>query len=77
VIGQLHAPAALFPGERAPGTHWIGGLVGARAGLDALSKRKFPSLHRDLKPDHPIVQPVVSRYAWLLIISKKYQDSIQ
>jgi hypothetical protein len=22
------------PGERAPGTHWIGGWVGPRAGLD-------------------------------------------
>jgi hypothetical protein len=23
------------PGERTPGTHWIGGWVGPRAGLDA------------------------------------------
>jgi hypothetical protein len=28
-------------GERAPGTHWIGGWVGPRAGLDAVEKRKF------------------------------------
>jgi hypothetical protein len=26
VSGQRHAPAALYPGERTPGTHWIGGL---------------------------------------------------
>jgi hypothetical protein len=26
--GQLHVPKALRPGERAPGTHWIGGWVG-------------------------------------------------
>jgi hypothetical protein len=31
--GQLHAPAALQPGKR-PGTNFIGGWVGHRAGLD-------------------------------------------
>jgi hypothetical protein len=44
VSGQLHAPAALPPGERATGTHWIGGWVGPRAGLDAVEKRKFLTL---------------------------------
>jgi hypothetical protein len=29
------------PGERAPGTHWIGGWVGPRFGLDAVEKRKI------------------------------------
>jgi hypothetical protein len=29
------------PGERAPGTHWIGGWVGPRAGLDDVEKRKL------------------------------------
>jgi hypothetical protein len=29
--------------ERAPGTHWIGGCVGSRAGLDNV-KRKFLTL---------------------------------
>jgi hypothetical protein len=33
VSGQLHAPVALPPRERAPGTHWIGGWVGLRAVL--------------------------------------------
>jgi len=33
VGGQRHAPAALAPGKR-PGTHFIGGWVGLRAGLD-------------------------------------------
>jgi hypothetical protein len=28
VSGQLHAPAALFPREKASGTNWIGGWVG-------------------------------------------------
>jgi hypothetical protein len=34
VSGQLHAQAALPPGKD-PGTHWIGGGVGPRAGVDA------------------------------------------
>ena len=33
VSGQQHAPAALNPRER-PGTHFTGGWVGPRAGLD-------------------------------------------
>jgi hypothetical protein len=34
-------PGRFFPGERAPGTHWIGGWVDLRAGLDDLEKRRF------------------------------------
>jgi hypothetical protein len=34
-------PRPLYPGERAPGTHWIGGSVSARVGLDDVEKRKF------------------------------------
>jgi hypothetical protein len=30
--------------ERATGTHWIGGWVGLRAGLDSVEKRKFLTL---------------------------------
>jgi hypothetical protein len=54
VSGQLHAPAALPPG--------IGGWVGPRAGLDAVLKRKIPSPCRKSNPNHPIVQPIASRY---------------
>jgi hypothetical protein len=36
--------------ERAPGTHWIGGWVGPRAGLDAVMKRKIPSPRRESNP---------------------------
>jgi hypothetical protein len=32
------------PRERAYGTHWIGGWVGPRAGLDDVEKRKFLTL---------------------------------
>jgi hypothetical protein len=34
-------PGHFTPGERAPGTHWIGGWVDPRAGLDDVEKRKF------------------------------------
>ena len=40
VSGQQHAPAALYPRERS-GTHFTGGWVGPRAGLDG---RKISSL---------------------------------
>jgi hypothetical protein len=62
VSGQLHALAALSPGKRAPGTHWIGGWVGARAILDTVVKRKIPSPHQESNPRTPIVQPVAQCY---------------
>jgi len=34
--GQLHALTALPPGKAAPGTHWLGGWLDPRAGLDAV-----------------------------------------
>jgi hypothetical protein len=39
-------PGRFTPGERAPCTHWIGGWVDLRAGLDNLEKRKFLTLPR-------------------------------
>jgi hypothetical protein len=36
--GQLHTPAALPPGQGAPDTYWIGGLVGPRAGSGLCSE---------------------------------------
>jgi hypothetical protein len=44
------------PGERAPGTHWIGAI------LDAVVKRKIPSPRRESKPRTLIVQPISQRY---------------
>jgi hypothetical protein len=41
VSAQLHAPATLPPGERAPGTHWIGGWVGPRTRMDDVERRKI------------------------------------
>jgi hypothetical protein len=62
VCGQLHAPAALPPRERALGTHWKGGWLGPRAVLDAVVKRNIPSLHRESNLRAPIVQSVAQRY---------------
>jgi hypothetical protein len=62
VSGQIHVPAALPPGGKAPGTHWIGGWVGPRTFLDAVVKSKIPSPRRESNPRTPIVQPVAQRY---------------
>jgi hypothetical protein len=47
--GRLHAPAAFSLGKELLCTHWIGGWVSPRAGLDAVKKRK-PFLYRESKP---------------------------
>jgi hypothetical protein len=54
-------PGRFKPGERAPGTHWIGSWVDPRAGLDDVEKRKFLTLI-DSNSDLLVVQPVASRY---------------
>jgi len=43
-------PGRFTPRERAPGTRWIGGWVGPRAGLDTVIKRKIHSPYRDSNP---------------------------
>jgi hypothetical protein len=70
VSGQLHAPAALPPGKEPPGTHWIGGWVDLRAGLNEMEKRKFltlPGLElRPLgRPAHKLVA-IPTMLFWLL-----------
>jgi hypothetical protein len=55
-------PGRFTPRERAPGTHWIVGWVGLRAVLDAVVKRKIPSLRRVSNPRTPIFQPAAQRY---------------
>jgi hypothetical protein len=54
VSGQHHAPAALYPEERTPGTHWTGGWVGPRAGLDTDARRKILCLCRGSNPGRPV-----------------------
>jgi hypothetical protein len=63
--GSASCPGRLNPGERAPGTHWIGGWADPRAGLDDVEKRKFLILP-GLNSDPSVVQPVASRYTTAL-----------
>jgi hypothetical protein len=61
VSGQLHVPAVLPPGK-SPGTHFIGGCVDPRAGLDDMEKWKILTLPGLELPPPMVVQPVASRY---------------
>jgi hypothetical protein len=53
VSAQRHAPAALYPRGKDPRTHWIGGWLGPRAGLDAGAGRKILYFCRGSNPDCP------------------------
>jgi hypothetical protein len=53
-------PGRITPGERATGTHWIGGSVNPRAGLNDVRENSWP--HRDSNYDPSVGQPVASRY---------------
>ena len=54
--GQRHTPAALPPGKRR-GTHFIGGCVGPKAGLDGCGKSRLTKGF-----DSRTAKPVESRY---------------
>jgi hypothetical protein len=54
-------PGRITLGERAPGTHWIGGWLDPRAGLDDVEKRKFLTLP-GLNSDPSVVQPIANRH---------------
>jgi hypothetical protein len=57
-------PGRFTPGEKAPSTHWIGGWVGPRAGLDDVEKRKFLTLPGlELRP---LCRPARSQSLYLL-----------
>jgi hypothetical protein len=62
VSGQRHAPAALYPGERTPGTHCTEGWVGSRAGLDTEARGKVSCSCRGSNVDRPVVQSVARHY---------------
>jgi hypothetical protein len=59
-------PSRSTSGERAPGTHWIGGWVGRRTSLDDVEMTKFLTLSGlKICPPPPtvvVVQPVTSCY---------------
>jgi hypothetical protein len=57
--GQLHTLASLLPGKE-PGTHYVGGCMGPRAGVNAVEKIKIhvPAVNRI-----PAVLPIAFHYA--------------
>jgi hypothetical protein len=65
VSGQLHVRATLPQGERAPGTHRIGGWVGSRAGLVTVDKIKI-SPCRERKPECPTCRPSLYQLSFIL-----------
>jgi hypothetical protein len=68
----------LYPQERDPGTHWIGGWVGPRDVLEAVVKRKIPSPRREPNPRTPIVQSVAQRYTdWAIAAHSRYRLAVK
>jgi hypothetical protein len=51
-------PGRFTPGEIAPGTHWVGGWVDSRAGLDDVGKILD---YRDSNPGPTVIQPIAGR----------------
>jgi hypothetical protein len=66
-------PYRFTPEESEPSTHWIGGWVHPRFGLDDVEKRKFLVLP-GLELRHFGRQPVASRYTDCAI-STRYKDT--
>jgi hypothetical protein len=58
VSGLPHTAVAILLGKESFGTHWIRGLMGCRADLDAMDKRKNSFPCWELNPDSLIIQPV-------------------
>jgi hypothetical protein len=54
-------PGRFTLGERVPGTHWIGGWVSPRAGIDAVAKREFSNPCREVL------------FSWQGVIHSAYQ----
>jgi hypothetical protein len=54
VSGQCHALAAFCLRGKTPGTHWIGGCVGLRAGLDIEARGQILCLCQESNPSHTV-----------------------
>jgi hypothetical protein len=65
-------PGRFTPGEIAPGTHWIGGWVDPRAGLDDVKERKFLTLSGlELRTlGHPARSQSLSRFYYIKLATK-------
>jgi len=65
VSGQLHFPPH-------SGTHWIGGRVGPRSGIDVLAKRQYPCRCWESNPGRParslVAVPAPTQRSFRIII---------
>jgi hypothetical protein len=52
-VWSVSCPGYFTPRERASSTHWIGGWVGTRTGLDMVVKKKNPCPCQESNPGHP------------------------
>jgi hypothetical protein len=68
VSGQRHAPAELCPGKGSPGTHWIGGWVGPRVGLDTEARGKILCLCGESNPGSKVCS---QKLYWSLSVNLK------
>jgi hypothetical protein len=59
-VSAASRPGRFTPGERAPVTHWIGGWLDPRDGLDDVEKSLDLTGTRNLTSS--VVQPVANRY---------------
>jgi hypothetical protein len=57
-------PGRFTPRERVPGTHWIGGWVGPRAGGEEKNSQHLPGL--EPKITQPVAQSYTTELSWLL-----------
>jgi hypothetical protein len=55
------------PGEWTLGTHFTGGWVGPRAGLDTEARGKILCVCRGSNLDRPVVQPVARHYMYSIL----------
>jgi hypothetical protein len=63
-------------GERAPGTLWIGGFVGPRAGLDAVVKRKIRTPARNLISLLPVLLHWCENWSVNVRTESEFENSI-
>jgi hypothetical protein len=52
----------LYPQERAPSIHWMGGWVGPKTGLDEMDSRKFLPPSNALNSDTSAIQHTANHY---------------
>jgi hypothetical protein len=54
VSSQIHTPTGFSPRETTPGTHWLGGWLDLRAGLDTEARGKILCLCQGLNPGRSV-----------------------